>query len=84
MEAVFLCPVDAGGSPILPPHHAGGVMANPWGCQISYQDANGLWHGAWSVTGTEPDGRARVWIDTSPETVAALEADARFERVADV
>jgi len=46
------------------------------GVQLYYQDSEGELHGGWSVIGEAPQQTVIVWVDTSPETHAALQADA--------
>ena len=83
-SAIFLCPVNASLEPILPPFSAidSALYQSEWGdIQISYTDESGHARGAFSI-GSMFGERRYVTFDTSPETVAALEADERFERVA--
>ena len=82
--AVFLCPVNDAMEPIIPPLYAQGSGAmgdDPWGgVKLFYTDEDGHARGAFSI-GVMFGERRYVTIDTSPETIAALEADERFERV---
>ena len=82
--AIFLCPVNEYLDPIMPPfsYVDSELLQSEWGdIQISYTDESGHARGAFSI-GSMFGERRYVTFDTSPETVAALEADERFERVA--
>lgn len=80
MEATFLCPIDDNGRPVIPPRNAVGPSA------MAVKD---IWNGIHIVhsigdgydVGEQVGEKITVTFYTSPDTIATLETDPRFERV---
>jgi len=66
------------GIPVLPPFESDD------GYQLYFHDAEGILHGGYSMIGEPEDGKVRVQVEASAETIGKMKADPRFEWVEDV